>query len=232
MSRNLDSFLPKSEMTPFDVGLPLLWMDAADASHRFLNGNNEVIGFFNKGLAGTYFRQSAPSAISHPSIKMLGNKSAFQTTNINGFFGAAVPMPLAEVTMFFVYDDNDGTIIESETANVIVSTTAITVGSATGAAPAKLSDDDPHILMVHWNAADGELYYKIDEDAQVLLDTNTTRLTAGVDDMYLMNTDGQNDGTIGAVGEVLMYGTKLSTLKMNRVGKYLCTKWNGLWSDV
>jgi hypothetical protein len=232
MSRNLDSFLPKSEMTPFDVGLPLLWMDAADSSQRFLNGNNEVIGFFNKGFAGNYFAQSTPGAASHPSIKMLGNKAAFQTTNINGFKGLAVPMPLSEITMFFVYDDNAGTILESENASLIVSDAAITVGSATGAAHAKLGDDDPHILMVHWNAANGELWYKFDEDDSALLDTNTTRLSAATDDIYLMNTDGQDDGTIGAVGEIIVYGTKLPTFQMNRVGKYLCTKWNGLWSDV
>lgn len=232
MSRYSTSFLPKSEMTPMDVGLPLLWMDAADSSLRFLNGNNEVIGFQSKTIFGNYFRQSTPGAASHPSIQMLASKAAFTTTNINGFFGAAVPQPLSEVTMFFVYDDNDGTLLETETGSIIVSATEITVGSATGSAPAKLSDNDPHILVVHWVSADGKLWYKFDEDDTTLLDTNTARLTAGTDDVYLLNTDGQNDGVTGATGEIIVFGTLLQDFQINRVGKYLATKWNGLWTDV
>ena len=233
MSRNLDSFLPKSEMTPMDVGNPFIWMDASDTAHRVLNNNNEVVGFFDKGRVGTYFGQQVPGAASHPSVKMLGNRSAFTTTAINGFKSTiALPLPLTEVTMFFVYDDNDGTLLETESEGLVVSDAAITVGSATGAAPAKLSDADPHILMVHWDAVSGQLYYKFDEDAKVLLATNTTRLSVAGEVVYVMNTDGANNGVTGAVGEVIVFPTRLQDFQINRVGKYLCTKWNGLWSDV
>ena len=232
MSRNLDSALPKSEMTPRDVGFPYLWVDAADSTKRVLNTSNELIGVVDKSHFGHYFGQSVPGAASHPSATVLGSKGAFTTTAINGLFAAGVPMPLTEVTMFFVYDGNDGTLLETEAEGLVVSDAAITVGSATGAAPAKLSDADTHILMVYWDAASGELWYKFDEDAKVLLDTDTTRLTLLSDDVYLMNTDGDNNGVTGAVGEIIMYPTKLPAFQMNRVGKYLCTKWNALWADV
>lgn len=233
MSRNLDSFLPKSERTPMDAGFPIIWVDGSDSSARILNGNNEVLGGVDKSFYRHSIEQSTPGAASHPSLRMLGNRSAFTTSNVNGLLLKNAIVPSVEVTMFFVYDDNDGTLIESDSGDIIVSATAITVGSAAGAAPAKLSDADPHILMVRWDAVSGALVYKIDEDAAVTLDTNTTRITTGIaEPWFLLNTDGQNDGVTGAVGEIIVYGTFLPNFQVNRLGKYLCTKWNGLWSDI
>ena len=232
MSVSRDSFLPQSEQTPRDAGIPLFWVDASDSTRRIINGNHEVLGGYDKSEFRHRMRQSSPSVGSPPSLRAFGKRQGFTTSTVNGLALEFPFSPISEVTMFFVYDDNDGTLLENDDASIVVSDSAITVGSATGVAPAKLSDDDPHILVVYWSASDGDLWYKFDNDSPVVLDTDTTRLAGSSQNWALLNNFAQDDGVTGVVGEIIVYGSRLQSFYLNRVGKYLCSKWELNWSDI
>jgi hypothetical protein len=232
MSSNRDSFLPQSEKTPIDVGIPIFWVDASDASRRIVNGNHEVLGGFEKSEFKHRMRQSSPSVGSPPSLRSFGKKQGFTTSVVNGLALEFPFSPISEVTMFFVYDDNNGTLLENDDGSIVVSDSEITVGSATGAAPAKLSDNDPHILVIYWSTSDGNLWYKFDGDSPVILDTDTTRLSGTSQNWALLNNFAQDNGVTGVVGEIILYGSRLQSFHINRVGKYLCSKWDLNWSDI
>ena len=232
MSISRDSFLPQSEQTPKNVGIPLFWVDGSDTTRLIINGNNEVLGGFDKSEFRHRLRQSSPSVGSPPSLRFFSRRSGFTTTNVNGLALEFPFSPISEVTLFFTYDNNDGTLLENDDASIVVSDSVITVGSATGAAPAKLSDDDPHVLVVYWSTSDGKLWYKFDEDTPVTLDTNTSRMTGTSQNWALLNNFAQNNGVTGVVGEIIAYGSLLQPFQINKVGKYLCTKWDLHWSDI
>jgi hypothetical protein len=237
MAINLDSFLPKSEQTPVNSGnQPILWIDGSDHSNLILNGNNEVFGFLDKSFIGGRFVQlDFSSSVSIPVLGRLKNRSAFVGTPVNGIYGVDFFAPTSELVIFVTYFNNDGVIITNGAGDFVIDSSGISVSGAS-ASPAELSDSDYHILALKWDAVSGDLFVKFDDQDGSVVDNDTTLLSGsiggGPSDIYFLNNVGVASGTTGSVGEVIIYGKSLSDLQFNRVGKYLCTKWGLLWSDI
>jgi catechol 2,3-dioxygenase-like lactoylglutathione lyase family enzyme len=225
MARNLDSFLPKSEQTPLDVGIPVFWMDASDSRSYIKNGSGEVLGGVEKSPFAGRFGQDSPGGTA-PVMTTINGRSAFIPND--GFRSPGANIPKNEVVVFIVFSDNDGTLLENSSSDIVFSTTASQISGADGGALAELADDEAHIMLATWDVVSGDLFVKFDDQDGVVVDNDTSLITSGVvsERWFAGVTTG------GTVGEVIVYANSLNTLNLNRLGKYLCTKWNLLWSGI
>lgn len=236
MSRNLDSFLPKSEQTPRDAGSPVLWYDGDDTSARILTGSNEIFGGFEKSRYENRLEQIDVTATNWPSVGTIGARAGMQGSTLNGLRAAGTAVPTVEYTSFAVYSDNDDFIHANNTNEFWIRDDTVKVSDVTSASQPKLTDGEAHIIMVRWGvtqgATPGDVVVKFDDDDAVIVGNTTTRVEEVSFWWNIGNSVAANLGTTGVVGEVIVYPTFLPDFQVNRLGKYLCVKWNLLWSDV
>lgn len=237
MARNLDSFLPKSDAAPNDAGIPVLWFDADDRGNQILNSNNELLGGFTSDPFRNRFGQIDPANATSPQIVSQGSRRSVLGTPADGVLVPGAIIPKNEVTLFLVYYGNDDGMLANDGGDIVINDSAIVVSgvSESTAGVDRLDDDDGHILLVKWDAVSGECFVKFDDqDGFVSASTSTAEITAGIsgNSWHVANDDSGTAGTTGRVGEAIVYANTINDLHINRLGRYLCAKWNLLWSDV
>jgi hypothetical protein len=225
-------FLPNSaDATPLAAGKILSWYDFADLSTLITNSpsENRISYVMDKGpfnmlletdsSTGTAIEVAAFPSVGRTCAKGNGSNFFVDGSSIN------VASPVSQFTCFCVFSDNGGTLFNYDGGGIVASTSSVVVNGNSVAAPAELSDDDAHIMMLQWDYVSGDVVIKFDEQDSAVINNETSRFSAGFTGIELVS------GTV-LFGEFIMFSDFLQALQVNRVGNYLCRKWGLTWSDV
>ena len=230
------SLTPAVAELPHNVGNVYTWIDAYNSPvfERTVAGNDvrSIKSFtsLNSALITVTTKASDPifANISTGRQMLVGNAS-------NGFTGTLMSGPSHALSMFAVVKGTAGTYISyaTDAGSFEANLGTIDIGGAVAYPVVGTIDDDVmHIVMARWDSDSGSVEVKVDDEDLTEVATGITTPLENATDIGVMQTDAGADGLVGELGEVIVWGNRLTDDQVNIVGKTLCNKWGLTWSNV
>lgn len=224
------NYFPDAADIQGSLGPFMYWFDFESRARMNIGaGHVEAVGTRLESLVDVVFPVDGVAG-DYLTLTALNGKQAVLFDEDNEFNGDVPAGPVSEMTAFFVLK-GDGTKVFYEVGTIVFDTVKVTVGGGTAvygstSLALAVNDDAPHILVIKWDAASGDVYAKVDDSVMELIQTGRTTAETSA-------SSSQIGGTFdGVLGEVMVAGTLFDADQVNAVGQYLCNKWQIRWADV
>ena len=221
---------PLGTFSPFNVGNPVLWLDAADTSTLLLSGSN-VTQWNDKSGNGRNFYQatgsnqptlsnsvvnSLPSVTFTVSQNMTSSSFVLSASNKSTLFFVVQETSLANTGNSSVFNSSDNTklVLFNRTS----ATNNITWGYNGYSYETNINSVvTPALYVISATSSTSNFYYNGTFNSTA---TPTNSATVATSDTYRVG-----GGWIGYVSEVIFFNNQLTTIQQQQVEGYLAWKW-------
>ncbi len=222
---------------------PALWLDAAD--ELSINENAGSVWQWNdKSGRGNHAAQTTASEQPETKVRTLNGLNALEFNGVNSNIdldhSALFSIPSGDNTIIIAWKTNvsgnqqrvlsgfkdGGTrwgILYEMSAGTI---TGVNSTSYNPVNNSQTNDTDPHIDFMRRSGSNVE----IGRDGGTNITAEAKGGNVVIDNIRLGATLGVTSAVNGLIAEVLLFDRALSNFEMNRLGKYLSSKWGVTWT--
>jgi len=154
-------------------------------------------------------------------------------TSADMFEGVNTVTATSQMTAFLVVAGDTEDVI-FQLGSLILWNTKAEIGGGTQGYFQSGDTGNPHILVVRWNGTSGNVESKRDDGDFALIASDHTDFHSNPSVVYVAGTSEgpPSPGFDGKLGEVMVSADHMTFAEMNKVGNYLCNKWQISWSDI